>query len=204
MTTIDVMDAIEEIKTKIEELESGTKDAASCAAISDRLEGLRSQYREDPAAFEGHINALKELGGRFEAWLNDNVSLMVDWYHEILVAQEELNRQKAFLRNRFVMTAKRSRDAGDIIFEGKKDVLRVRPIHSRSLPSAGSHERKVLEEVITSAGGWAQVGQINLGRLQTAIKRRLFTDEQRSQIDRLCPQTIIYQVSRKNSAGIRE
>ena len=122
MTAIDVIDAIEEIKTKIEKLNSGVEDAASCAAISRRLEGLRSQYREDPAAFEGHISVLKELGGRFEAWLNDNLSLMVDWYHEILVAQEDLNRQKAFLRNRFIMSAERSRDAGDIFFEGKKDV----------------------------------------------------------------------------------
>ncbi|MCP4680685.1 MAG: hypothetical protein GY854_35430 [Deltaproteobacteria bacterium] len=192
-----------ELELMIGRLESGSGKPSECFAISLQLEELRSQYREYPMSFEGHISTLKTIGERFESWLNSNLSRIVSWYCEINEQLNELESQKAFLRGHFVTSAKRTQSMREVIYEGGANAVRVRSFDSRTLPPAATPERKELEETITQADRWVEVGQINKGRLQNALRKGLFNDEQTALIERLCPKATSYQVSLRQSGVSR-
>jgi len=185
------------LESALERLEKDEGSASDFVFIDTQLNRLRTRYRENPKEFEPHLSDLKVIRERHESWLISNSRLLVDWYYDINEQLSSLEEQKTSIRKHFIDQAKLSRATGDVVIDGARHVIRVRQILGRSVPLANSPERSELEEIITSAGRWEQVGGLNKARLQSAMKKGLFSQEQTDLIEQLCPLRPVHQVSIK-------
>lgn len=149
------------------------------------LQWLREQYRQDAAPFGPYMDRLMDLGRRVDARARSVCEMLTAAYIEAGKAVGAWRERRETCRNVLLELARADGTEGFVSQAGRIEVRRVRTV---SLPAADSDARAELTALLTEAGQWPAVGQLNPAKLLKAIDDGAFTPDQADRVKALCPE----------------
>ncbi len=164
----------------------------ACAEVDRLFSTLRDEYRRNAAGFSDLLDRLAQLRKLFDEILASRVPQIIDHFHEVNEQIRRAEEEKAVWRDFLIRIAVRDRRER---LTGTAFGVRVRSLEVRQLPGTGTPAREQLESIVRAAGCWDQVSQLSKTRLEKAMSAGQVPSEHSGDIDRLCPVTVIHQVS---------
>lgn len=191
MSRDEVEQMVAEIAAELGVLATRPGGLADYARVGTRLHRLRVQFQRNRDVLNGHVPRLSQLSRQFEAHLDPRLPEVIDRFHALGEEARRIEDERTYLRE-FII--RRATQAGLAALRGRNSEVRLRTLHARHMPPAGTPARAQLEELIRRAGLWDEVSQLSRPRLHEAL------DEQRcgaaaEAIARLCPMTLSHQVT---------
>ena len=160
--------------------------------VHQEFEFLREQYRRSPADLAWAVYQLGQLRRRFDELVNSRLAQVIDRGHDMNEWIRQAEAEKAVWRDVLIRAATRQRVDH---LAGQTASIQIRAHEARQLPPAGTDLRDLLESAVRQAGCWDHVSQLSRPKLEKVLASRQLPPDQAEQIDRLCPITIMHQVS---------
>jgi hypothetical protein len=187
----EIENRIASIGSSLDELDrDGTLEA--CFEIDQLFRTLREEYRRHPEALTGLVPQLTGLSRRFDEILSVRVAQIVDRFHDINERIRRAEQEKTAWREFLIRSATRARTDR---LSGSTACIRLKSQEIRQMPASGSEDRRQLEDLIRSSGCWEQVSQLSRPKLEKAIDSGQIPQAQAGDIERLCPISVMHQVS---------
>lgn len=187
----EIADRIATIDESLNNLGADSR-LAPCFEVDQLFRNLREEYRRQPENMADWVPHLTELSRRFDEILSARLGQIVDRYHEISDRIRREETEKAAWREFLIRSAPRARTDR---LTGQTACVRLKAHEGRQMPIAGSEDRLKLEDLIHASGCWEQVSQLSRTKLEKAIDAGQIPPTQATDIERLCPITVIHQVT---------
>jgi len=195
---MDVARELEELQRTMEQLKAGEVGGEACFAVHQRLDGLRTLFREAPEQVEPHLDVLKAISGDFALYKKTHGAELADQFHNLGEAIRTLQNEKHYFRQVLIQVALEQNGSA---ITGQRARVMVKELASTKLPPANSSERKRLEQALLDSGHWSEVSHLSAAKLSAALARGLFDARQQEELEAMLPREPSYQVLSRPLVG---
>ncbi len=195
---MDIVSELEELRRTMEQLESGEVGAEACFTVHQRLDGLRTLFREVPEQVEPHLDVLKAISGDFALYKKTHAAELADQFHNLGEAIRTLQNEKQYFRQVLIQVALEQNGSA---ITGRRARVMVKELASAKLPPANSSERKRLEQALLESGHWSEVSHLSAAKLSAALARGLFDASTQEELEAMLSREPSYQVLSRPLVG---
>jgi hypothetical protein len=179
-----IVQACENLQRSVEAFRAAPQQLGALRKCLDQLQALRDEYRRDKAAFEPHLERLRELSNQVHEAIASAVEALAAQYLEAVAQIGAWQDIREACRDGLAELAKARKITE---FNCAAGVIEARPFQSMKVPEAASPQRQELCDLITEAGRWPDVASPIASRLLKALSQGLFTPQQAGRLAELCP-----------------
>ena len=179
-----IAQACENLNREVDAFRAGPQQLGALRKCLDQLQWLRDEYRRDKAAFEPHIERLRELSNQVHEAIAAATESLAAQYLEAVSQIDAWQDIREACRDGLAELAKARKITE---FNCAAGLIEAKAFQSMKVPEAASPQRQELCDLITEAGRWSDVASPIASRLLKAMSQGLFTPRQAGRLTQLCP-----------------